>query len=131
MRWCSFLSMFLKDIFQFPYFNAEFKLVTKEICKLPSYLSTALFRKIDVNCNGKVSRYAFNLPTAFLRILVNNNCLIFCMWATWDSQLNPDEWMGFFFFFFFFFCRFLLECNDFVAYFVENSSSIIGLWAIC
>ncbi|KAA8538998.1 hypothetical protein F0562_025690 [Nyssa sinensis] len=37
----------------------EFKLITKEICKLPSFFSTALFRKIDVNCTGLVTRDAF------------------------------------------------------------------------
>ncbi|XP_047307253.1 serine/threonine protein phosphatase 2A regulatory subunit B''beta-like [Impatiens glandulifera] len=37
----------------------EFKPVTKEICKLPSFFSTSLFRKIDVNCTGSVTRDAF------------------------------------------------------------------------
>ncbi|PIN10405.1 Protein phosphatase 2 regulatory subunit [Handroanthus impetiginosus] len=37
----------------------EFKPVTKEICKLPSFFSTALFRKIDVECTGIVTRDAF------------------------------------------------------------------------
>ncbi|KAL6552604.1 hypothetical protein OROHE_007968 [Orobanche hederae] len=37
----------------------EFKLVTKEICKLPSFFSSALFRKIDVDCTGTVTRDAF------------------------------------------------------------------------
>ncbi|XP_031108975.1 serine/threonine protein phosphatase 2A regulatory subunit B''beta-like [Ipomoea triloba] len=37
----------------------EFKLITKEICKLPSFFSTALFRKIDVNGTGNVTRDAF------------------------------------------------------------------------
>ncbi|XP_019151127.1 PREDICTED: serine/threonine protein phosphatase 2A regulatory subunit B''beta-like isoform X2 [Ipomoea nil] len=37
----------------------EFKLITKEICKLPSFFSTALFRKIDVGCSGIVTRDAF------------------------------------------------------------------------
>nr|GMC96057.1 serine/threonine protein phosphatase 2A regulatory subunit B''beta [Ipomoea batatas] len=37
----------------------EFKLITKEICKLPSFFSTALFRKIDVDCCGIVTRDAF------------------------------------------------------------------------
>ncbi|TXG66047.1 hypothetical protein EZV62_007322 [Acer yangbiense] len=37
----------------------EFKLVTKEICKLPSFFSTSLFRKIDVNSTGLVTRDAF------------------------------------------------------------------------
>ncbi|XP_031094631.1 serine/threonine protein phosphatase 2A regulatory subunit B''beta-like isoform X1 [Ipomoea triloba] len=37
----------------------EFKLITKEICKLPSFFSTALFRKIDVDCSGIVTRDAF------------------------------------------------------------------------
>ncbi|XP_016678956.1 serine/threonine protein phosphatase 2A regulatory subunit B''beta-like isoform X1 [Gossypium arboreum] len=33
----------------------EFKAVTKEICKLPSFFSTALFRKIDINNRGIVT----------------------------------------------------------------------------
>ncbi|KAG9445710.1 hypothetical protein H6P81_011838 [Aristolochia fimbriata] len=38
---------------------SEFKTLTKEICKLPSFFSCALFRKIDVNCTGLVTRDAF------------------------------------------------------------------------
>ncbi|GJV31969.1 serine/threonine protein phosphatase 2A regulatory subunit B''beta-like protein [Tanacetum coccineum] len=34
----------------------EFKPVTKEVCKLPSFLSTALFKRIDVNDTGVVTR---------------------------------------------------------------------------
>ncbi|KAK4480460.1 hypothetical protein RD792_013533 [Penstemon davidsonii] len=37
----------------------EFKPVTKEICKLPSFFSAALFRKIDVDGTGIVTRDAF------------------------------------------------------------------------
>ncbi|KAL2558022.1 Serine/threonine protein phosphatase 2A regulatory subunit B''beta [Forsythia ovata] len=37
----------------------EFRRVTKEICKLPSFFSTALFRKIDVKCTGIVTRNTF------------------------------------------------------------------------
>ncbi|KAL2541578.1 Serine/threonine protein phosphatase 2A regulatory subunit B''beta [Abeliophyllum distichum] len=37
----------------------EFRQVTKEICKLPSFFSTALFRKIDVKCTGIVTRNTF------------------------------------------------------------------------
>ncbi|MFQ6627480.1 hypothetical protein Gotur_005070 [Gossypium turneri] len=37
----------------------EFKLVTKEICKLPTFFSTSLFRKVDVNNTGFVTRDAF------------------------------------------------------------------------
>ncbi|XP_076946960.1 putative serine/threonine protein phosphatase 2A regulatory subunit B''delta [Bidens hawaiensis] len=37
----------------------EFKLVTKEICKLPSFFSTALFKRIDVNGTGVITRDAF------------------------------------------------------------------------
>ncbi|KAG1361839.1 serine/threonine protein phosphatase 2A regulatory subunit B''beta [Cocos nucifera] len=37
----------------------EFKSITKDICKLPSFFSTALFRKIDVDCTGTVTRDAF------------------------------------------------------------------------
>ncbi|KAI3470689.1 hypothetical protein Pfo_027352 [Paulownia fortunei] len=37
----------------------EFKPVTKEICKLPSFFSTVLFRKIDAEGTGIVTRDAF------------------------------------------------------------------------
>ncbi|XP_058208096.1 serine/threonine protein phosphatase 2A regulatory subunit B''alpha-like isoform X3 [Rhododendron vialii] len=37
----------------------EFKQVTKELCKLPSFFSSALFRKIDTACTGMVTRDAF------------------------------------------------------------------------
>ncbi|KAG5532954.1 hypothetical protein RHGRI_027265 [Rhododendron griersonianum] len=37
----------------------EFKLVAKEICKLPSFISSALFRRIDIECMGFVTRDAF------------------------------------------------------------------------
>lgn len=37
----------------------EFKSLTKEVCKLPSFFSTSLFRKIDTNCTGVVTREAF------------------------------------------------------------------------
>ncbi|XP_054805573.1 serine/threonine protein phosphatase 2A regulatory subunit B''beta-like [Prosopis cineraria] len=37
----------------------EFKSVTKEICKLPSFCSTALFKKIDVNFTGTITRDQF------------------------------------------------------------------------
>ncbi|KAF8394257.1 hypothetical protein HHK36_020464 [Tetracentron sinense] len=33
----------------------EFKTVTREICKLPSFFSTTLFRKIDMDCIGVVT----------------------------------------------------------------------------
>ncbi|KAL8159663.1 hypothetical protein V2J09_001200 [Rumex salicifolius] len=37
----------------------DFKAITKEICKLPSFFSSILFRKIDLNCTGFVTRDAF------------------------------------------------------------------------
>ncbi|KAF5752397.1 serine/threonine protein phosphatase 2A regulatory subunit B''beta-like [Tripterygium wilfordii] len=37
----------------------EFKAITKEICKLPSFFSSTLFRKIDVNGIGVVTRDQF------------------------------------------------------------------------
>ncbi|KAE8678985.1 putative serine/threonine protein phosphatase 2A regulatory subunit B''delta [Hibiscus syriacus] len=37
----------------------EFKLVTKEVCKLPSFFSTSIFKKIDVDGTGLVTRDAF------------------------------------------------------------------------
>ncbi|CAN6287983.1 unnamed protein product [Urochloa humidicola] len=37
----------------------EFRSVTKDICKLPSFFSSVLFKKIDVACTGTVSRDAF------------------------------------------------------------------------
>ncbi|PSS14041.1 Serine/threonine protein phosphatase 2A regulatory subunit B''alpha like [Actinidia chinensis var. chinensis] len=64
----------------------EFKQVTKEICKLPSFLSSALFRKIDPDCTGMVTRDAFikywvdsnmlskDIATQIFRILKQPNC---------------------------------------------------------
>uniref|UniRef100_A0A2P2LTT7 Calcium ion binding protein n=1 Tax=Rhizophora mucronata TaxID=61149 RepID=A0A2P2LTT7_RHIMU len=37
----------------------EFRYVTKEICKLPSFFCSAIFRNIDMNFTGKVTRDAF------------------------------------------------------------------------
>ncbi|XP_050206815.1 serine/threonine protein phosphatase 2A regulatory subunit B''alpha isoform X2 [Mercurialis annua] len=37
----------------------EFKSFTKEICKLPSFFSSSLFRKIDTDCSGIVTRDKF------------------------------------------------------------------------
>ncbi|MCD9639137.1 hypothetical protein HAX54_023491 [Datura stramonium] len=37
----------------------EFKPITKEICKLPSFFSTALFKKIDVDRTGIITRDVF------------------------------------------------------------------------
>lgn len=37
----------------------EFKPITKEICKLPSFFSTVLFKKIDVDSTGVITRDAF------------------------------------------------------------------------
>ncbi|KAM3345361.1 serine/threonine protein phosphatase 2A regulatory subunit B''beta [Capsicum galapagoense] len=37
----------------------EFKPITKEICKLPSFFSTVLFRKIDVDRTGIITRDVF------------------------------------------------------------------------
>ncbi|XP_062028374.1 uncharacterized protein LOC133744254 [Rosa rugosa] len=34
----------------------EFKTVTKEVCKLPTFLSYSLFREIDTGCSGIVAR---------------------------------------------------------------------------
>ncbi|XP_022929679.1 serine/threonine protein phosphatase 2A regulatory subunit B''beta-like [Cucurbita moschata] len=47
----------------------EFRAVTKEICKLPSFFSTSLFRKIDVNSTGIVTR------DAFIEYWINGNML--------------------------------------------------------
>lgn len=48
-------------IFIYLIWISEFKSVTKEVCKLPSFFSTALFRKIDVTGTGFVSRYYANV----------------------------------------------------------------------
>ncbi|KAJ4888050.1 Serine/threonine protein phosphatase 2A regulatory subunit B''beta [Raphanus sativus] len=47
----------------------EFKLITIEICKLPSFFSALLFRKIDFNNTGFVTR------EAFINYWVNGNML--------------------------------------------------------
>ncbi|XVF81015.1 hypothetical protein PTKIN_Ptkin15bG0122400 [Pterospermum kingtungense] len=48
----------------------EFKTVTKEVCNLPSFLCSALFRKIDVDCSGIVTR------DAFIKYWVDGNMLM-------------------------------------------------------
>ncbi|KAL3573727.1 hypothetical protein D5086_024340 [Populus alba] len=47
----------------------EFKSITKEVCKLPSFFSTTLFRRIDVNSTNFVTR------DAFLNYWINGNML--------------------------------------------------------
>lgn len=59
----------------------EFKSFTKEICKIPSFFSTALFKKIDVSLKGTITRdqfidywirgnmLAMDLPTQIYTIL--------------------------------------------------------------
>uniref|UniRef100_A0A5B7CEV0 EF-hand domain-containing protein n=1 Tax=Davidia involucrata TaxID=16924 RepID=A0A5B7CEV0_DAVIN len=47
----------------------EFKSVTKEICKLPSFFSSSLFRKIETDCTGIETR------DAFIKYWVNSNML--------------------------------------------------------
>ncbi|KAJ6854727.1 serine/threonine protein phosphatase 2A regulatory subunit B''beta-like isoform X1 [Populus alba x Populus x berolinensis] len=47
----------------------EFKSVTKEVCKLPSFFSTVLFRRIDVNSTDFVTM------DAFLDYWINGNML--------------------------------------------------------
>ncbi|KAL6214514.1 hypothetical protein ACLB2K_013948 [Fragaria x ananassa] len=47
----------------------EFKAVTKEVCKLPTFLSSAIFRKIDTGCSGVVTR------DAFIRYWVDGNMM--------------------------------------------------------
>ncbi|KAK2455913.1 hypothetical protein P8452_02991 [Trifolium repens] len=59
----------------------EFKSFTKEICKLPSFFSSALFRKIDISFTGTITRdqfidywirsnmLAMDLPTRIYNIL--------------------------------------------------------------
>lgn len=44
---------------------SEFKAVAKEICKLPSFFSSVIFRKIDANGTGIVTRYVASLQIIF------------------------------------------------------------------
>ncbi|KMS98025.1 hypothetical protein BVRB_4g096520 isoform A [Beta vulgaris subsp. vulgaris] len=64
----------------------EFKAVTKEICKLPSFFSTVLFQKIDVNSTGFITR------DAFVDYWVNGNMLTMDM-ATqiYTIMKQPDR----------------------------------------
>ncbi|KAJ6842897.1 serine/threonine protein phosphatase 2A regulatory subunit B''beta-like [Iris pallida] len=47
----------------------EFKSVAKDICKLPSFFSSALFRKIDVDCIGTITR------DTFINYWINSNMM--------------------------------------------------------
>ncbi|MBA0830895.1 hypothetical protein Goarm_015392, partial [Gossypium armourianum] len=60
----------------------EFKAVTKDICKLPSFFSTALFRKIDVNDSGIVTRYVL----MHLRIY---SCMIYVLVSRTTGDFEP------------------------------------------
>uniref|UniRef100_A0A2N9GZL0 EF-hand domain-containing protein n=1 Tax=Fagus sylvatica TaxID=28930 RepID=A0A2N9GZL0_FAGSY len=56
----------------------EFKSVTKDVCKLPSFFSTVLFRKIDVNGTGFVTSVLHNnlaVRDAFVDYWVIGNML--------------------------------------------------------
>ena len=60
---------------------AEFKAVTKEICKLPSFFSTVLFQKIDVNGTGFITRYMtdfmIKVSSLFFRLFDDVTSLMF------------------------------------------------------
>ncbi|RLN42720.1 putative serine/threonine protein phosphatase 2A regulatory subunit B' [Panicum miliaceum] len=64
----------------------EFRSVTKDICKLPSFFSSVLFKKIDVACTGTVSRFRFGNLTlisehrdAFVEYWINDNKIMMDM----------------------------------------------------
>ncbi|KAJ4968431.1 hypothetical protein NE237_015132 [Protea cynaroides] len=64
----------------------EFKAVTREICKIPSFFSTALFKKIDANCTGVITR------DAFVDYWVNSNMMTMDMAAQIFTILKqPDR----------------------------------------
>ncbi|KAL5561937.1 hypothetical protein UlMin_031684 [Ulmus minor] len=48
----------------------EFKPLTKEICKLPTFFSSVLFRKINADCSGVVTR------DEFIKYWIDGNMLI-------------------------------------------------------
>ncbi|CAO2833167.1 unnamed protein product [Amaranthus hypochondriacus] len=64
----------------------EFKAVTKEICKLPSFFSTVLFQKIDVNGTGFITR------DAFVDYWVNGNMLTLDIYSQiYTIMKQPDH----------------------------------------
>lgn len=67
LKFTFFFFQWLKSnvMFNNPFAISEFKSVTKEICKLPSFFSSLIFRKIDADCIGTVTRYA-NFPVCLL-----------------------------------------------------------------
>lgn len=52
--WCSFFHGWILCLF---FEILEFKSVTKVMCKLPSYFCGTLFKRIDTECKGKITRY--------------------------------------------------------------------------
>jgi hypothetical protein len=54
---------------------SEFKSVTKDVCKLPSFFSMSLFRKIDVNSTGLVRRYALLVIVGESNLTVQLCCI--------------------------------------------------------
>ncbi|RZC80227.1 hypothetical protein C5167_042802 [Papaver somniferum] len=63
----------------------EFKSVTKDICKLPSFFSSSLFKKIDGNCTGVVTR------DAFVDYWVNGNMLTMDIATQIFTVLKPPD----------------------------------------
>ncbi|KAI0528805.1 serine/threonine protein phosphatase 2A regulatory subunit B''beta [Dendrobium catenatum] len=63
----------------------EFKSVTKEICKLPSFFSSVLFRKIDAECAGTVNR------DAFVNYWVNSNMMTMDTATQIFNILKPSD----------------------------------------
>jgi len=56
----------------------EFKSVTKEVCKLPSFFSTVLFRRIDVNSTDFVTRYVLLVLGSLLDLWKWFSCCSSC-----------------------------------------------------
>lgn len=73
---------------------SEFKLVTTEICKVPSFFSTSIFKKVDTNNTGFVKRFA-NIFYIFHSMLSYTMILVcFGLWTAhymWFYQLFYRE----------------------------------------
>ncbi|KAL5990536.1 hypothetical protein ACLOJK_011438 [Asimina triloba] len=62
--------------FSSPFLLSEFKLITREVCKLPSFFSTSLFRRIDVGCTGMITKYAHVIRA---KLFLENTAMLYVL----------------------------------------------------
>jgi len=74
------------------YFAAAFTPVTKDICKLPSFFSSSLFKKLDINNTGLVTKFV--LFSTSIILLKQHSCMAtlslvpFLFFISWGVKIS-------------------------------------------